>query len=202
MQSQLTPDADLVAPVYGFAIRRFTISEYHRLADSGVLTDDDRVELLEGFISPKMVHSPIHDATVCSTEYLIRPMLSQAWILRIQSAISLATSEPEPDVVIALGPPARYAERHPNGKDIALVIEIAETSLLRDRRKAIIYASGGVPVYWIVNLSERTLEYFDMPNQGSYERCRVFTSTDKVEFGLDCMSCDSICVSDLFVALK
>ncbi len=175
MPSQLTTDADIVAP--GFAIRRFTIPEYHRLADAGVLTDDDRVELLEGFISQKMVHSPIHDATVSSIEYLIRPLLLQGWILRIQSAISLTTSEPAPDVVIALGPPARYAERHPSGKDIAMVIEIAETSLLRDRRKANIYASGGVPIYWIVNLSERTLEYFDVPNQGVYERCRLFTAS-------------------------
>lgn len=199
MPSQSTTDADFAAPLYGFPIRRFTIPEYHRLADAGILTDDDRVELLEGFISPKMVHSPIHDATVSSIEYLIRPLLLQGWILRIQSAVSLTTSEPEPDVVIALGPPARYAERHPTGMDIAMVIEIAETSLLRDRRKAVIYASGEVPIYWIVNLSGRSLEVFDMPTKGVYERCRIFTLTEKLELNLGCMTCDSICVSDLFV---
>jgi Uma2 family endonuclease len=158
MSTRLTSGSSFSEPVSGITIRRFSVDEYHRLADAGILTEDDRVELLEGLVSPKMIHSPIHDATVSVVEHVLRPLLLSGWMLRIQSAITLETSEPEPDIVVAKGPPQRYVDRHPQGPDVGLVIEVAESSLNRDRMKANTYAAGEVPEYWIVNLKDRTLE--------------------------------------------
>ena len=166
-----------------FAVRRFSVQEYHRLAEVGVLSEEDRVELLEGVISPKRVHSPLHDATVSVIEALLRPLLNSGWILRIQSSVTLAASEPEPDLAVALGPPQRYRQHHPSGNDLGLVIEVAESSLRRDRAKAATYAAGGIPCYWIVNLTQQQLEIFHSPQAGSYQHQQILQADQMVELG-------------------
>jgi Uma2 family endonuclease len=161
-----------------FPVRLFSVDEFHRLAETGVLTQDDRVELLDGVISPKMVHSPIHDATVSVAEQLLRARLVSGWFLRVQSSITLPTSEPEPDIAVVKGSPSRYAEAHPTAADIALVVEVADTSLSRDHRKALIYAAGHVPCFWIINLQSRTLEVYDRPDHNIYHRHQILTHGD------------------------
>ncbi len=165
---QSTSLADQILPNAGISIRRFSVQEYHRLAEVGILGEHDRVELLEGFISPKMVHSPIHDATVSIVDFLLRGILLSEYFLRIQSAITLQTSEPEPDLTIVRGDPTRYLSSHPTGSDIAHVIEIAESSIPRDRLKAATYAAAGIPVYWIVNLNQQCVDVFENPVAGVY----------------------------------
>lgn len=143
-----------------FVPRLFTVDEYRHLGELGVLTEDDDVELLEGVISPKMMHNPPHDAVIMQLDEMLRPSLATGWTLRIQSSIATADSEPEPDLVIVRGRARDYTRRHPIGKDIALVIEVADSSLLRDRNKVRIYARAGVPTYWIVNLNDEQIETF------------------------------------------
>ncbi|MEZ6035803.1 MAG: Uma2 family endonuclease [Planctomycetaceae bacterium] len=182
-----------------FPVRLFSVAEYHRLAEVGVLTQDDRVELLEGVISPKIVHSPIHDATVSVVEQLLRARLLPGWFLRVQSSISLPTSEPEPDIAIVKGPPSRYTQAHPAGQDIALVVEVAESSLSRDHRKAMTYADGHIRCYWIINLQSRTLEVYDRPDQGLYSRQRILKASEMPEC-IDALDPDvPLTVGDLFV---
>jgi Uma2 family endonuclease len=116
-----------------------------------------------------MVHSPIHDVTVSIAEKLLRSRLLPGWFLRVQSSITLPTSEPEPDIAVVKEPPGRYARSHPAGQDIALVVEVAESSS-RDHRKAITYAEGRIPCYWLINLQSRMLEVHDRPEDGIYLR--------------------------------
>jgi Uma2 family endonuclease len=78
-------------------------------------------------------------------------------------AITTSDSEPEPDIAIVLGPLERYIDHHPHPSEIALVVEVAETSLIRDRRKARMYARAGIPHYWIVNLRDRCVEIYSQP---------------------------------------
>ena len=162
-------------------IRRFSVQEYHRLAEVGILNDDDRVELLEGLISPKMVHSPIHDATVSIVECLLRMFLATGYLLRIQSAITLQTSEPEPDLALVKGPPTRYLGNHPMGSDIAHVVEVSESTLSRDRMKVATYASAGIPVYWIINLKHLCVDVFEKPVAGGYQQERRFLVDDVLQ---------------------
>ena len=92
---------------------RFTVDQYHRMIETGVLAKNDRLELLEGCIVPKVTHNPPHDCSVSLIQSSFFLCLPKNWIMRIQSAITVDESEPEPDVVVAKGPARRYIAAHP-----------------------------------------------------------------------------------------
>jgi Uma2 family endonuclease len=167
-------------------VRRFTVEEYRTLVESGVLEEDDRIELLQGWIVPKMTHNPPHDWTVTQVNDVIKPLLPDDWLMRVKCAINTGDSEPEPDNVIALGPNNRYLRRHPRGEDIGLLIEVADFSLARDRDKAEVYAAEGVPVYWIINLVDRQIEVHTDPDpaSGVYRNREIFAAGAQVAVSL------------------
>lgn len=145
-------------------VRRFTVTEYHRLIEIGMFTEDDRVELLEGWIVPKMPHNPAHDATIQLADEQLRSRLARGWTVRIQSAITTADSEPEPDLAVVRGNARSYLRRHPGPRDIGLLIEVADSTLTQDRGdKLRIVARAGIPVYWIINLVDRRIEVYSEP---------------------------------------
>ena len=92
------------------AVRRFTVEEYHQLIEEGFFAHDERFELLEGWIVAKMPRNPIHDAAIDVAHELIRTALPTGWRVRVQSAITLSDSEPEPDLVIVRGEARDYSE--------------------------------------------------------------------------------------------
>ncbi len=146
---------------------RFSVEQYHRMIETGVLCEENRVELLNGWIVEKMTHNPPHDTSVDLAHAEIARLLPKGWRVRVQSAITLSESEPEPDLAVVRGPARRYAKSHPGPKDIGLLVEVAETTLLEDREvKAPIYARARVPVYWIINLPERQVEVYAQPQGG------------------------------------
>ena len=163
--------------------RRFTVEEYHRMAETGILAPDERVELVRGVIH-KM--SPKNRAHVIAAD-LIHDLLKEA--LKGKASVYQEAplgaegidSEPEPDVMVCSNPD-RTAYGTPRTKPL-LVIEVADSSLEYDLgEKAGLYADAGVPEYWVVNLVERVLVVFREPNKGSYlarlsldERSRVAT---------------------------
>jgi Uma2 family endonuclease len=152
--------------------KRFSVEEYHRMIAGGVFAEDERYELLDGVITPKMAKNPRHDGTIGLLSELLRPLLPAGCTLRIQSAITTLDSEPEPDIAIVRGAPASWLERHPRAEDIVLVVEVADTSLGRDRvHKGRIYARAGIATYWIVNLRERRLEVHEDPSGPGPEPC-------------------------------
>ncbi len=162
MSTALTGDWPQPPP---FPIRRFTVDEYHRMISAGVLAEDDPVELLEGCVVPKMPHNPRHDATIDNVQETIRNKLPPGWRIRVQSAITTGDSEPEPDLVIVPGPAQRYKDRHPEARDNVIVIEVADSSLARDRAdKGRLYARGGFPAYWIINLLDSKVEVYTQPS--------------------------------------
>jgi Uma2 family endonuclease len=95
---------------------------------------------------------------------LLDRVLPDAWHTRTQSSITTADSEPLPDVAVVAGTPRDYLSRHPASPDIALVVEVSDASLDRDRReKAPLYARAGITAYWIVNLQESVIEIHTDP---------------------------------------
>jgi Uma2 family endonuclease len=190
---QVSPPASL--------LHRFTVEQYHRLIDNGVLTTEDRVELLEGWIVDKMPHNPPHDGTVSRINRRILRLLPENWLLRVQAAITLAVSEPEPDLAVVRGPEDVYFERHPGPRDIALLIEVADSSLLEDRRdKGLIYARARIPVYWIVNLRDSCIEVYTQPTAGRaprYRRQHDFRRGESVPLILDGKEVAQIAVKEL-----
>jgi Uma2 family endonuclease len=150
-----------------FPVYRFTVKQYDRMIEAGILTTNDRVELLEGWLVPRMPHNPPHDGTVWLVQTALLPRLPEEWILRVQSAITTPDSEPEPDVTVARGPGLRYFASHPRPGDIGLVVEVSDTTLLYDRdEKGRVYARARIPVYWIVNLPESRVEVYTDPRAG------------------------------------
>ena len=149
--------------VAGF--RRFSVSEYHRLIEIGILTEDDNLELLEGYLVHKMSRNPPHDAAIQKGTKKWLRLLPSGWDIRVQCAITLTDSEPEPDFAIVRGDETTYAARHPGPADIGLVIEVAESTLPGDRDdKGRIYARAGIACYWIVNLIDRQVEVHTSPS--------------------------------------
>jgi Putative restriction endonuclease len=143
---------------------RFSVAKYHRLTELGVLTEDDNVELLEGYVVQKMARNPPHcNALQRLTTRLFRLALAN-WQVRIQMAVTLVDSEPEPDTVLARGNEDAFAHRHPGPSDIGVVIEVSDTSLGIDRSdKGRIYARSNLPVYWIINVVDRQVEVYTDP---------------------------------------
>jgi Uma2 family endonuclease len=152
------------AGVPPFPVSRFTVDEYHRLAEIGVLTEDDDVELLEGWIVPKMARNPPHDTSLELADEAIGGLLPPGWRRRIQSAVTLPDSEPEPDIAVVRGDARSRAGRHPGPGDAGLLIEVADASLAHDRQdKGRVYANAGIVCYWIINLVDRQVEVYTDP---------------------------------------
>jgi hypothetical protein len=167
---------------------RLTVAQYHRMAECGILNEEDRVELLGGELVPKMPKNPPHAGSVLLTQTKILPHLMPDWVLRVQSPITLVDSEPEPDLVVARGPMRKYVRRHPRARDIALVVEVADTTLELDRQvKGVLYAQARMPVYWIVNLNDAVIEVYTLPRAGktpTYRQMQQYGEGGKVPLAL------------------
>lgn len=145
-------------------VRRFSVDEYHRLIEDGYFSSDERFELLEGFIVQKMPRDPVHDVAVEIAHELLRARLPEGWRIRVQSAITTNDSEPEPDLAVVRGQPRDHMTAHPGPSDVALVVEVSNTTLRNDQtNKARVYARAGVRVYWIINLVDRRAEVYEEP---------------------------------------
>lgn len=163
-------------------LRPMTLDEYHRLIKIGFFTPDDRVELLDGYLVRKMPQDDPHAVSVSLLPDEFAKVIPAEWIVRSQLPITMASSsEPEPDGVVCLGPKRRYGagHGHPTAKDIAIVIEVADTTLRRDRTtKLRIYARNRLPVYWIINLIENQVEVYTEPRAA-----RVPTYRHRTDYG-------------------
>lgn len=172
-----------------FPVRRFTVDEYERMTAAGVLSEADAVELLEGWIVPKMPKYPPHDGTIDLIAALLTSLLPPGYFVRVQNSLRTPDSEPEPDLAVVRGKPGDYRRRHPTGKDTVLVIEVADSTLSRDRMKARIYARAEVPNYWIVNLPELKLEQHSQPKPGdeqaAYQAQKTLAARQEAELKFD-----------------
>jgi hypothetical protein len=166
---------------------RFRLDQYHRMGAEGVLAPSDRVELLEGRLVAKMSINPPHRFAVRSVRLALERILPPGWYAEPQAPVSmpLVGSEPEPDVQVARGESIDYADRHPVPADIALLVEVSDTTLAMDQGyKKRLYASEGVPIYWIVNIPKRHVEVYDEPSGPAeapdYARCRDYGQGERI----------------------
>src|SRR3954469_18658591 len=114
-------------------VLRLSVQQYHAMIDAGVLTDDDPVELLEGILVFQMPEKPGHRIALAKLQRALTPLLPATLSLQFQDPITLADGEPEPDAVVFTGQAEDYADRHPGPSDVRLVVEVADTTLARDR---------------------------------------------------------------------
>jgi Uma2 family endonuclease len=186
--------------VSGF--RRFTVAEYHKLIDIGILTEGDDLELLDGHLVKKMSKGPAHDGTLKKVEKRLLRVLPPGWDTRNQSVLTLSGSEPEPDLLIGRDDPNGYTTRHPTAADTGLVIEVSDTTLDTDREdKGPLYARDGIATYWIVNVTDRQIEVYTDPDAAAsppaYRTRTDYTPGQDVPLVLDGTAVASIPVADL-----
>lgn len=150
--------------------RLWTVDEYHRMIEVGILTSDDRVELLEGQIIQVSPQRPPHAGTTQRIDRYLQNLLGGQADIRVQLPITLSTSEPEPDIAVVRIDPASYGDRHPTPDEIFLLIEVAYTTLDTDReQKAPIYARANIADYWILDVSDRQVYIFRNPSNEGYQ---------------------------------
>lgn len=146
-------------------IWRLSVDQYHEMMRAGILTDDDPVELLDGCLVTKMVKYPPHTVGTRLVRNRLASIAPQGYIADSQAPITLSASEPEPDVILVRGEEGSYTDSNPGPRDVALVVEVADTSLHRDRGiKKRLYAEAGIPAYWIVDFEDGCLEVFTEPS--------------------------------------
>lgn len=162
----MTTAVATAAPHFKADAAFFTLTgdKYDKWVRDGVLTEDDRVELLEGYLVLKMPAKPTHDYAVMRASKLLDRLAPPGWTMRSQIGTRLAESRPEPDAALARGTDADYISRQPGPDDLGLVVEVSDSSLARDEQdKTRIYARDRIPVYWVVNLVDRRVEVFTDP---------------------------------------
>ena len=153
---------------------RLSVEKYEAMVASGAFTKRDRLELIEGNLVEKMTQNPPHSVTVGLCDDVIRVSLPAGWHTRQEKPVRIPErdSMPEPDVSVTRGKRADWLHRHPGPADVALVVEVADSTVEDDRAMALTYGGGGVPVYWLVNVRDRQIEVYSGPS-GPSEPARL-----------------------------
>ena len=179
---------------------RMSVEQYEAIAAAGVLGKRDRVHLINGYLVAKMTQNPPHTiADICCGDELDR-ILPDGWHVRPAKPIRLPdqASEPEPDRCVVRGTNRNYEDRHPGPADIAMVVEVADSSLAQDRKLATeVYGPAGIPIYWIVNLLHRQVEVYSDPGPEGYRSHKVVAEGESVAVMIDGQELGRIAVADL-----
>lgn len=161
--------------------KRWTRQEYDRMAEAGIFSPGDRVQLIEGDIITMTPQNSPHATAVGKTQRVLDRLFGPSVWVRVQMPLIVdPDSEPEPDLAVVPGEPADYRNEHP--RTALLVVEVSDSTLPLDRdRKRAIYARAGISEYWIVNLADRCLEvYRDPAPGGSYLSSKEFGPSESV----------------------
>jgi Uma2 family endonuclease len=162
------------------SIRRYHLSvvDVERMVDAGILDEDAPVELLAGELVAMSPQGPEHaSASDLFAERLRRTLADGAYVRDQKPLVCGDDSQPEPDLAVVRGTLADYFTRHPRGTDALLVVEIVRTTQKVARSKAAIYAGGGVPEYWLVDLVDRTATIHHAPGEDGYADVEMLDET-------------------------
>ncbi len=163
-----------------------SVDRYHAMIEAGLLTPDDKIELLEGQLIQQISKNPPHSHANAVLYELLLILLINQFLVRAQEPITLRNSEPEPDLVILRGERAEFAEQHPKPEHVALVVEISQVTLQRDRtQKMRIYADAGIGQYWIVNLIDQQVEVYTRPQGSEYAQKQTFGRNEALPIVID-----------------
>lgn len=144
---------------------RLTLHQYHEMLRLGIIAVTDPAEFLEGCLIEKAPHNPRHSVLCHYTRQALTMAVPAGWFVQLQSRVMLSDSEPEPDVCVVRGLPEDYRDTRPAAPDLALVVEVSDTTVARDLGiKLRVYARSLVPVYWVLNIPANQLEIYTDPS--------------------------------------
>jgi len=163
------PDADVLSR-HPVPRHRLTVSEYHRLAEAGILGEDDRVELLQGQLVDMSPIGPRHALAVDALNDLLMAATAGQAAVRVQNPVTVDNStEPQPDIALVRRPWRGYPGAHPGPEDVFLLVEVADSSLMTDAgAKLELYARAGIRELWIVDLTTDVVHVHRSPVGGTY----------------------------------
>lgn len=156
--------------------RRFSVDEYYRLAETGILHPDERVELVDGEIVVMSAIGSAHAWCVRRLNRWFSTRVGDRALVSAQNPVRLSPySEPEPDLALLQPRPDEYRAAHPGPEDVLLLIEVSDTTLRYDREvKLPLYAAAGIPEVWIVDLPRRRVEVYREPRGDTYQSAAVY----------------------------
>ncbi|NER00803.1 MAG: Uma2 family endonuclease [Cyanothece sp. SIO2G6] len=176
MQIQSTPQ------VIGPSQRRWSLDDYHQMIAAGILSRNERVELIHGYILEMVPQEPPHSSATSSfgNEFVLT-FAGKAWIRQQLPLMIAPDSEPEPDIAVVRIDPRRYRDRHPTPDDVYFLIEVADSTLKYDSdRKAQLYAQAQIPEYWIIDVKQRQVLIMRNPQHNGYRERQVVALTDAI----------------------
>ena len=184
------------------APRRFTVEEVYKMTETGILPEDERIELIEGEIIVMGKQGPQHAASSSRIDDILRQLLGRRALVRFQLPLRLDDlSEPEPDIAIVLLDEDYYSDHHPTPSETLFVLEVSDSTLKLDRvRKSRVYAEAGIRQYCILNLKARELEDHRQPSPNGYRSKQIYS--EDARFTLAAFPNISINVRDLLPSLK
>jgi len=149
---------------------RFSVSDWQRMGEVGLLAPDQRAELIEGEVIDMAPISSAHAGLVTRLNHLLTSRLSGQALVSVQNPLWLEDfSEPQPDLMLLRPREDFYTRSHPTAQDVLLLVEVADTTLAYDRdRKIPLYGRQGVSQTWLINLRERTVEVYSNPDSQGY----------------------------------
>ena len=184
-----------------WSLYRMSLEQYESLIATGFFGKQDDVHLIDGYVVNRMAESPEHGA-ICD---LIRRTMEAillavaGWHARGQNGLKIPSrvSIPRPDLAVVRGTERDYLKRYPEAAEAALVAEVSVSSLDEDRAKADIYAAGGIPFYWIVNVDDGQVEVYSDPGPGGYRSHQVLAPGHVLSVVIDGVEIGEIPVSDI-----
>ena len=174
---------------------RMTVDEYERI---GAMLDDPRVELIDGYLVKKMPRKPEHKWATKAALKTLDALLPPGWTSQKEEAVRIpAYDEPEPDIAIIRGSDDDWKHRNPDPADVALLVEVSDSTLAEDRKMAELFARAGIPVYWIVNLVDGQVEVYSNPGPAGYASFEVLAPPHVLRVVIDGVEVGGIPVADI-----
>jgi Uma2 family endonuclease len=165
------------------AKRCFTVAEYRRMVEAGILSEEDRVELIDGEVFEMSPIGNRHAACVGVLTRVLTLLLQHVALVWVQNPIRLDNySEPQPDLVVLKPRPDFYRKSLPTPEDVLLVIEVSDTTLEYDMKvKVPLYARAGIPEAWLVNLTGERIKAYADPAEGAYQTITSYARGEKLQ---------------------
>ena len=154
---------------------QFTVADFARMVEAGILAEDDRVELIDGEVRAMSPIGPRHVAIVNRLNALLSRQIADRAIVSVQNPIQLTDyTEPQPDIAVLRPREDFYAQALPLPEDVLLVVEVAETSLEYDRDEKIPrYAQTSIPEVWLIEVEPATVTQYTQPDGTRYRRAQT-----------------------------
>jgi hypothetical protein len=190
---------ETLPPVIPLTQRRFTVAEYDQMIAAGILTEDERIELIEGMIAEMSPIGVRHVACINRLTALLTELLGRTAIVSVQNPVHIGErSEPQPDVTVLRPRSDFYGQALATAADVFLLIEVADSSLDYDRAvKTPLYARALIAEVWVINLADETVGVYTEPAEGAYRHIRTLKKGDTLTATV--LSAVTLPVDQLFV---